>query len=138
MLAAFETEASEKNTEPGKSLRPILRSFNSASEDIEASAVITGDGLSIAWVLDDDVDPDRFGAMCASLLALANRAAQEISRGTLKQVLIEGENGTMLLVYAGEDAVLAVAAKPTVNLGKVFIDARKAASKISSILEISG
>ena len=138
MLAAFETDIGEKNTEPGKSLRPLLRSFNSASEDIEASAVITGDGLSIAWVLDEEVDPDRFGAMCASLLALANRTAQEISRGTLKQVLVEGENGTMLLVYAGNDAVLAVAARPTVNLGKVFIDARKTALKISSVLEVIG
>lgn len=134
MLAAFDNTEHE-NTEPGKTLRPVLRSFNSASADIEASAVISGDGLTLAWVLGDEVDPDRFGAMCASLLALANRAAQEISRGKLKQVLVEGDKGTMLLVYAGPDAVLAVAAKPTVNLGKVFIDARKAAGNIASLLE---
>jgi len=87
MLAAFDSSELE-NAEPGKSLRPILRSFNSASHDIEASAVISSDGLSMAWVLGDDVNPDRFGAMCASLLALAKRASEEISRGKLKQVLI--------------------------------------------------
>lgn len=125
----------DKSDARGKVLRPVLRAFNSASKDIEASAVITGDGFSLAWVLDESVDPDRFGAMCASLLALANRAAQEISRGELKQVLIEGEKGSMLLVYAGEDAVLAVAAQPTVNLGMVFIEARKTALKIKELLE---
>ncbi|MCW8854425.1 MAG: roadblock/LC7 domain-containing protein [Gammaproteobacteria bacterium] len=125
----------DKNDERGKALRPILRAFNGASNDIEASAVISGDGFSLAWVLHEDVDPDRFGAMCASLLALANRAAQEISRGELKQVLIEGDKGSMLLVYAGDDAVLAVAAQPTVNLGMVFIEARKAAQNIKTVLE---
>jgi len=133
MLAAFEQPDNE-NYEPGKSLRPLLRSFNSASDDIEASAVISTDGLSMAWVLDENVDSDRFGAMCASLLALATRAAEEISRGKLKQVLIEGESGSMLLVYAGNDAVLAVATKPTINLGKVFIDSRKMASNIATLL----
>lgn len=135
---SVDSEFADKNDVKGKVLRPILRSFNGASKDIEASAVISGDGFSLAWVLDENVDPDRFGAMCASLLALANRAAQEISRGELKQVLIEGSKGTMLLVYAGEDAVLAVAAQPTVNLGMVFIEARKTAQNIKNVLEKIG
>ncbi|VAW61302.1 hypothetical protein MNBD_GAMMA11-2415 [hydrothermal vent metagenome] len=133
MLAAFDSNENEQ-AEPGKSLRPILRRFNSMSNDIEASAVISSDGLNMAWVLGSDVDPDRFGAMCASLLALANRTAQEISRGKLKQVLIEGDKGSMLLVYAGNDAVLAAATKPSVNLGKIFIDTRKTAENISELL----
>lgn len=123
-----------QNDDVGKALRPVLRAFSGASMDIEASAVVSGDGMTLAWLLNDNVDPDRFGAMCASLLALANRAAQEISRGQLKQVLVEGEKGTMLLVYAGVHTVLAVAAKPTANLGKVFIDARKTAAGISEIM----
>jgi len=133
-MEAFEN-SQQDNEEPGKTLRPILRSINSVSSDIEASAVISSDGFTLAAVLGSEVDSDRFGAMCASLLALANRAAQEISRGKLKQVLIEGENGIMLLVYAGSDAVLAVAAKETINLGKIFIDSRNAAARISTSLE---
>jgi hypothetical protein len=119
----------------GKNLRPILRSFNGSSDDIEASAVITGDGFTLAWVLDEGVDPDRYGAMCASLLALSNRAAQEVSRGALKQVMIEGDKGTMLLVYAGSDAVLALATRSSANLGMVFIEARKTAQKIKAVLD---
>ena len=113
-----------------KLIRPILRRLNSISSDIEASAVISVDGLSIASVLGDGVDPDRFGAMCASLLALADRTAKEISRGDLKQVLVEGTTGSMLVVRISELAVLAVAARPTVNLGRVFLEARKVASII--------
>lgn len=121
-----------------KAVLSVLRVLNSASADIEASAVISGDGLTLASVLGEGVDADRFGAMCASLLALADRAAQEIARGTLRQVLIEGDRGVMLLVYAGDDAVLAVAARPTVNLGMVFLEARKTAMKVQAAMTGTG
>lgn len=113
-----------------KTIRPILRRLNSISGDIEASAVVSSDGLSIASVLGDGVDPDRFGAMCASLLALADRTAKEISRGDLKQVMVEGSSGSMLVVRISDLAVLAVASNPTKNLGRVFLEARKAAEFI--------
>jgi uncharacterized protein len=124
-----------EQTHPHASLvRSVLRELNTSSKDIEASAAMTTDGYIIGSVLGDGVDQDRFAAMCASLLALADRAAQEVARGKMKQVLIEGDKGIMLLVHAGEDAVLAVAAKPTVNLGMVFIETRKNAQKINEIM----
>ena len=139
MMAAVDMDsASDAGAMRDKLLRPVLRALNGVSPDIEASAVVSGDGLTIAAVLGDGVDRDRFGAMCASLLALADRAAQEISRGQLKQVLVEGEHGTMLLVQAGNDTVLAVASRPTTNLGMVFLEARRAALKVQETLAMAG
>jgi hypothetical protein len=125
---------SEQAHPHASAVRSVLRELNTSSNDIEASAAISTDGFIIGSVLDEGIDEDRFAAMCASLLALAERAAQEISRGDMKQVLIEGSTGLMLLVRASDDSVLAVAAKPTVNLGMVFIEARKSAAKIESVL----
>lgn len=127
----------KKNDTHAKSseVRSLLRALNGSSMEIEASAAISTDGLIIGSVLGADVDQDRFGAMCAALLALADRAAKEIARGALKQVLVEGETGLMLLIHAGANAVLAVAAKPTVNLGMVFIEARKTAQKLKATIE---
>jgi predicted regulator of Ras-like GTPase activity (Roadblock/LC7/MglB family) len=116
-------------------VRSVLRELKTSSSDIEAAAAITTDGFIIGAVLGEGVDEDRFAAMCASLLALAERAAEEIKRGAMRQVLIEGSTGLMLLVRAGEETVLAVAAKPTVNLGKVFIDSRKTAAKLQETLK---
>jgi predicted regulator of Ras-like GTPase activity (Roadblock/LC7/MglB family) len=115
-------------------LRSVLRELNASSADIEASACISSDGYTLAAVLGQGVDPDRFGAMCASLLALAQRASQEIQRGNLKLVLVEGEQGVMLLVQAGPDAILAVGAKPSKNLGMIFLDARKTAQKLADVI----
>ena len=116
-------------------LRSVLRELNNSSGDIEASACISSDGYTLAAVLGAGVDADRFGAMCASLLALASRAAQEIQRGELKLVMVEGELGVMLLVHAGPDAILAVASKAGKNLGMIFLDSKKTAIKLLSTLE---
>jgi len=116
-------------------LNSILRELNASSSDIEASACISSDGFNLASVLNNDVNPDRYSAMCASLLALANRAAQEIQRGSLKLVLVEGEQGVMLLVQAGQDSILAVAAKPNRNLGMIFLSAKKSAQKIMTTID---
>lgn len=116
-------------------LRSVLRELNATSSDIEASACISSDGFNLAAVLGVGVDPDRFGAMCASLLALAHRAAQEVQRGNLKLVLVEGEQGVMLLVQAGPDMILALAAKPSKSLGMIFMDAKKFAKKLLETLD---
>lgn len=115
-------------------LRPILKQLNSSSDHIEASAVMSRDGLSVASVLGDGVDPDRLGAMCAALLGLADTTAKELNRGALRQVLIHGTNGYMLVTHVGEHAVLAVASRPGTNLGMVFVEAKKTAAQIAEIV----
>lgn len=124
----------QQNHPKASAARSILRELNASSNDIEASATMTTDGYIIGAVLGQNTDQDRFAAMCASLLALAERAADEVARGQMKQLLIEGSQGIMLLVRAGGDKVLAVAAKPTVNLGRIFLDARKSAAKIDQLI----
>ena len=114
-----------------KLIRPILRTLNGTSADIEASAVMSRDGLSVASVLGDGVDPDRLSAMCASLLALADTTAQELDRGKVQQLLLEGSEGNILIVHVGKDAVLGVVAKPSINIGRVFLEAKKTAKTIA-------
>jgi len=113
-----------------KKLKPILNQLRSISNDIEAASVMSRDGINIASVMDDSVDPDRLGAMCASLLSLSDKTSAELKRGKLKQVLIEGEQGCVLMVQIGDRAVLAVVSKPTSNLGMVFLEAKKTVKTI--------
>ncbi|MGC8697416.1 MAG: roadblock/LC7 domain-containing protein, partial [Halothiobacillus sp.] len=92
-------------------LTSILSDLNGSSADIEASAVVSTDGLMMAALLPGGMDEDRVGAMSAALLSLGDRTARELARGTLEQVLIKGANGYILMTYAGTDAVLTVMAK---------------------------
>ncbi|NOZ54584.1 MAG: hypothetical protein GXP08_15865 [Gammaproteobacteria bacterium] len=115
-------------------LGSILSELNGSSVDIEASAVISTDGLLISSVLPQSLDEDRVGAMSAAMLSLGDRTAQELSRGELEQVLVKGNSGYILMTYAGQDAVITVLAKPKAKLGLIFLDVKRAAENISKVL----
>jgi predicted regulator of Ras-like GTPase activity (Roadblock/LC7/MglB family) len=115
-------------------INSILSDLNGSSTDIEASAVLSTDGLMIASMLQAGMDEDRVGAMSAALLSLGDRTASELNRGVLEQVLIKGDNGYILMTHSGNDAVLTVLAKKNARLGLIFLDVRRAADSIVKIL----
>lgn len=115
-------------------LTSVLTELNGTSADIEASGVISTDGLMMASVLPAGMDEDRVGAMSAAMLSLGDRTAQELNRGNLEQVLIKGARGYVLMTYAGDEAVLTVLAKPNAKLGLIFLDVKRAAESISEML----
>lgn len=115
-------------------LKSILSDLNGSSADIEASAVISTDGLMMASLLPAGLEEERIGAMSAAILALGRRTAEELSRGDLEQVLLKGAHGYVLLTGAGSDAVLAVMAKASAKLGLIFLDVRRAAESTARVV----
>ncbi len=115
-------------------LTSILSELNGTSADIEASGLISTDGLMMAAILPQDLDEDRVGAMSAAMLSLGDRTSQELARGNLEQVLIKGNNGYVLMVQAGEESVLTVLAKPKAKLGLIFFDVKRAADSIAKLM----
>ena len=115
-------------------LTSILKELNGTSADIEASGIISTDGLIMAAVLPQGLDEDRLGAMSAAMLSLGDRTSQELARGALEQVLIKGAKGYVLMTYAGSEAVLTVMAKPNAKLGLIFLDVKRAAENIAALI----
>lgn len=111
-----------------------LRDLQSGAPDVEASAVVSVDGLIMASSLPTDVDEDRISAMSAAMLSLGDRIADELKRGTLQRVYIEGTDGIIVLMAIGDEAVLTVMARNKAKLGLIFLDMRRAAKDIESLL----
>lgn len=111
-----------------------LRDLRAVTPDIEASAVVSVDGLTIASDLPADVEEDRVSAMSAAMLSLGERIASELGRGTLDQVYIRGDDGYVILMSIGEEAVLTALARKGAKLGLVFLDMRRAAADLRSLL----
>jgi predicted regulator of Ras-like GTPase activity (Roadblock/LC7/MglB family) len=61
-------------------LTSVLTELNGTSADIEASGIISTDGLMIASVLPASMDEDRVGAMSAAMLSLGDRTVPEQNR----------------------------------------------------------
>lgn len=111
-----------------------LRDMQASSPDIEASAVVSVDGLSIASALPSDVEEDRVSAMSAAMLSLGERIATELGRGSLEQVYIKGDNGYVLLMSVGEEAVLTAMARKQAKLGLILLDMRRATEDLEKLI----
>jgi predicted regulator of Ras-like GTPase activity (Roadblock/LC7/MglB family) len=111
-----------------------LRDLQVASPDIEASAVVSVDGLIMASALPQDTEEDRVSAMSAAMLSLGERIAQELGRGMLDEVYIKGEKGFVVLTAIGEDAVLTALARESARLGLIFLEMRRAAADLEKLV----
>jgi predicted regulator of Ras-like GTPase activity (Roadblock/LC7/MglB family) len=104
------------------------------SPDVQAAALVSLDGFTMASALPEGMQEDRVGAMSAAILGLGERAATELGRGHLSQVFIEGADGYVLLMAAGDRAVLTALSAPGSKLGLVLYDMRETAGEIGDIL----
>ncbi len=111
-----------------------LKDLQISTPDIEASALVSVDGLIIASALPPDVEEDRVSAMSAAMLSLGERIAGELGRGVLDQVYVRGANGYVILSAVGEEAVLTVLARKDAKLGLVFLDMRRAAEDLERLI----
>jgi len=111
-----------------------LREMQAASPEIEASAVVSVDGLIIASALPADVEEERVSAMSAAMLSLGDRISSELGRSKLEQVYIRGKNGYVLLTAIGEEAVLTALARENAKLGLVFLEMRRAAESLQRLV----
>ena len=111
-----------------------LHDLQASTPDVEASAIVSVDGLTIASALPSDVEEDRVSSMTAAMLSLGERIAGELGRGSLEQVYIRGKKGFVILMAVGEHAVLTVLARDQAKLGLLFLDMRRAAEDLAKLL----
>lgn len=112
----------------------VLKDLESATPDIEASAVVSDDGFIIASVLPQDIDEDRVGAMSATMLALGERAAGELERGELEQTFVKGKDGYVIMSFVGDSAVLTTITSKDAKLGLVFLEMKRATQELLKVL----
>lgn len=111
-----------------------LRTLQANTPDVESSAVVSVDGLIIASSLPTGFEEDRVSAMSAAMLSLGERIAGELGRGLLNEVYIHGNDGYVLLVSVGSDAVLTVLARQGAKLGLVFLEMRRASADLERLV----
>jgi len=111
-----------------------LRAMQTAAPDIEASAVVSLDGLIMASALPKDIEEDRISAMSAAMQSLGERIAIELGRGKLEQVYIRGSNGFIVLTSVGQEAVITALARQESKLGLIFLEMRRASEDLLKLV----
>jgi predicted regulator of Ras-like GTPase activity (Roadblock/LC7/MglB family) len=111
-----------------------LQHMQAAAPDIEASAIVSVDGLIMASALQQGVEEDRVSAMSAAMLSLGERISSELGRGGLEQVYIKGNAGSIVLTSVGDEAVLTAMARQEAKLGLIFLEMRRAAEDLVKLV----
>ena len=117
-----------------QALQDIMENAISSTNGLEATAIVSMDGMIIGSVLPEDVEEERIAAMTAAILGLGERTAEEMQRGTLEEIYIKGENGYVLIMSAGEAVVLTGIVSDEAKLGLLFISMKNTAKKIAKVL----
>jgi predicted regulator of Ras-like GTPase activity (Roadblock/LC7/MglB family) len=115
-------------------LNRILRKLQTDSPGIEASALISEDGLMIARAETVNMEETRVAGMTATLLNLGTRAAVELARGAVQEVIVRGEHGYVVVISAGRGTLLLTVTNESSKLGLVFFDMREAIRALQQVL----
>lgn len=115
-------------------LNRILRRLLTGSPDVEASALISEDGLMIASALPAQVDDARVAGITATLASLGMRATSELERGTMGELLVGGDRGYAVMLATGSGTLLLALTSKQAKLGLLFLDMRRAADEIRKVL----
>lgn len=113
---------------------PHLKDLDSSSIDIEASALVSIDGLVMATTLPIHVDADNVGAICAGAFLLGRHTSEKCASGVLEQVLIKCAKSHIVITHAGAEAILAIVVKPYANVEQIFSSMKHYIEKIAAII----
>ncbi len=116
-------------------VQDLLQRFVTSTSDIEGAALVSPDGLPISSVLSVGMDEERTAAMSAAILSLGERIGQELARGIIERIFVEGEKGYSILVNCGRDAVLLILAGKGVKQGLLFLEAKRLVAEIKPLLD---
>ena len=116
----------EKLMKPLESLQDI--------KGIVGAAVVRRDGLLIVSNLPEKIDAEQVGAMTASTVGSGETASEALNIGEIEKVTVESEEGKLISVGAGEEAILTVLSEPDINMGLILVEMRDAVKKIKRVM----
>ena len=103
--------------------------------DVVGSSVISTEGLMIASDLGENIQGDTFAAMSAAMQGAAETAVHELKQGSLKQIIVDADEGKIITISSGKKAILVILTKSDINLGLALLELGRASGKISSVLD---
>jgi predicted regulator of Ras-like GTPase activity (Roadblock/LC7/MglB family) len=122
-------------------LERTLRTLHTAVPGIIASVIVNIDGLLVSAYppgnddnfTENPTSSPQVAAMAATLIGLAERTLGRLAQGELERLLMEGEDGVMIVYPAGR-AALAVLVEKDVKMGMVLYAASRARNDVIKIL----
>ncbi|MEM2109606.1 MAG: roadblock/LC7 domain-containing protein [Candidatus Odinarchaeota archaeon] len=111
----------------------LLKELEQKTE-LEATAVVTKEGIRLACSVSAEMDADIFSAAAAAMVNLGSMTIRRLKQGELKEVIIKGDEGYTIVTEAGPTTMLVAAGRQSYRLGYYLGVLKKYAKDIANIL----
>ncbi|MFJ8672163.1 roadblock/LC7 domain-containing protein [Streptomyces sp. NPDC093589] len=115
-------------------VRDELRVLRDQVRHFRGGMVASTDGMVIAHDL-QDIEPDGLAALTAAAIGVAKRLTEATGQGAFEESLTRGTHGYVAAYSAGRSAVLTAVASPDTNVGRLHLQARRAAARIGVLID---
>jgi hypothetical protein len=124
-------------------LEIALQELCSKLEGVQGAVIVSVEGFVVAAYTPHEGEMDEEGptsspqvaAMAATLIALGERTLARLAQGEMIRLLIEGNDGGMIVIPADRRASVAVMVDKGAKMGLVLYALQQSAHSISIILE---
>lgn len=115
------------------SLNDLLRGFESITP-VKISAIVSRDGLIIASLNDYELNEDSIAGLAADITILSERTTKELLNSNVRKLIIDSEQGSIILIPVGQEAIIFTLIPNMNNLGVVIFNLGKLAKEIEKVL----
>ncbi|WP_035840442.1 roadblock/LC7 domain-containing protein [Kitasatospora azatica] len=112
-----------------------LRTLKRRVPHLAGGLVASADGLLLAHDT-HDAEPDSLAALTAATLGVARQLAEATGQGDFRESLVRGEHGYVATYAAGTICVLTLLAHPDVSVGRLHLEARRAAERVGDLVRV--
>ena len=115
-------------------LTEIVQTFVAETSHIQGAALVTPEGLPLAGSLPVGLEESRAAAMGAAVVAIGDRIGDELQRGPVQHILLEGTQGYSILTLCGKEALFLILASAEVKQGILMIEIRRVVEEMAQII----
>jgi predicted regulator of Ras-like GTPase activity (Roadblock/LC7/MglB family) len=116
-------------------LQQVLSDFVKI-EGVNAAVIVGRDGFIVDQCSDVNINVDALGAMASTSVGMSMAMGNHLDMGICEQVLVELENGPVILSLIGQNEILAVVARQGANIGRIRYEIRKNKDRIAAALYV--
>jgi uncharacterized protein len=101
---------------------------------IKACAIVSKEGLLINSRTPPDVDARIFSALCSTIMGAAEAASKQMKTGSVSEISLKTEKGTLVLIPAGSKAILTALTELDAQIGLILFEMESQAQQVEQIL----
>lgn len=132
--AAATSDGLSPSDELSRSLHDILQGLQAALSGILGSVLVDDAGLPLAWDLKGGADPTLIATAGAMLTRTSDRSTEILDFGSLRNVILTSDKGTIGVFRVSARTSLVVLLQPSTNNILATVEIAKALDRLRGVI----